>query len=39
MERWLDPSGKEVLTEEFDPPTPGLSESRVLQRAREDSNL
>jgi len=30
MERWLDPSGKEVLTEELDPPPPRLSESRVV---------
>jgi hypothetical protein len=30
MERWLDPSGKDVLTEEFDPPPPGLSQSRVV---------
>jgi hypothetical protein len=29
MERWLDASGQRVLTEEFDPPPHGLSESRV----------
>ena len=30
MERWLDPSGEQVLTEEFDPPPDGLSESRLV---------
>jgi hypothetical protein len=30
MERWLDPSGERLLTEEFDPPPDGLSESRLV---------
>jgi hypothetical protein len=30
MERWLDASGEQVLTEEFDPPPEGLSESRLV---------
>src|SRR4051794_186668 len=30
MERWLDPSGERVLTEEFDPPPDGLAESRLV---------
>lgn len=30
MERWLDASGEELLTEEFDPPPEGLSESRLV---------
>jgi hypothetical protein len=30
MERWLDPTGELVLTEEFDPPPGGLSESRLV---------
>lgn len=30
IERWLDPSGEQVLTEEFDPPPAWLSESRLV---------
>jgi hypothetical protein len=30
MERWLDPSGERVLTEEFDPPPDGLPQSRLV---------
>jgi hypothetical protein len=30
MERWLDPSGEQVLTEAFDPPPEGLCESRLV---------
>jgi hypothetical protein len=30
MERWLDPSGGDLLTEEFDPPPDGLAESRLV---------
>lgn len=30
MERWLDPNGEAILTDEFDPPPRGLAESRLV---------
>lgn len=30
MERWLDPTGERILTEEFAPPPRGLTESRLV---------
>ena len=30
MERWLDAAGERLLTEAFDPPPDGLSESRLV---------